>query len=203
VVQVEGGCLSDELTAKSVLDYAARLRTQAQAIVAGDPYAEPYRPSEAAAKRLCQLKVKERLLALEADHTPEEADRARSRGCEDALQELRWRSGHADRVRREQLVQDGYAEKRMKRIQEEARQEAQALRHMLTVGQRVDDAIAKLSVVASGPGVNWDPKITGTREAQSPRFHGDPAERARSRALRLVKELERDVEQAQRREYAA
>jgi hypothetical protein len=199
----QGRCLSDELTIKSVLDYAARLRTQAQTIIAGDPYALPYRPTEGAVKRLCQLKVRERLLALEVGHGPDDAAQARSQGCEDALQELRWRAGHADRVRREQLVQDGYAEKRMKRIQEEARQEAQALRHMLTVGQRVDEAIAKLSVVASGPGVNWDPKITGTREAQSPRFHGDPVERARQRALRLVKELERDVEQAQRREFAA
>jgi hypothetical protein len=51
--------------------------------------------------------------------------------------------------------------------------------------------------------VNWDPKISGTHEYGAPGRVGDVQGRARDRVLKLARELERDLERAQRREVAA
>lgn len=168
-------------TVKAVVAYAAKLRVAAAAATAASPWARPYAPSEAAARKLSQrvgpaaaLQVL-RARALEA----ERRDRERDRRSDASLDLLARRRERDDKAR---------ARRRARR----------------TLGQRLDAALAELATVCAAPAARVGGDVVhGGEGDRTPAWVGDPSATARKIAHDAVLAVERELDHARRRELGS
>lgn len=189
-------------TLKAVLAEVDRLLTKAQRVMAQDPYARPFYPSTYNAKRECQKLTKQAREQLIADGVPpaEAAAQADRVGPAKTLAWLRARETFHDREIRRQVEEAERTVKRHRRRQMEAKRNREATRRGLDLGQRINAGLAALSVVGTPKAATLDGDVvTGSRAAPEPQWQGDPAHRARKKALEAVEFVENEVENARRR----
>ena len=156
-----------KITVRAVVEYAKKLREEGQRELIGDPYASPFLPTEAAARRMSA-----RL------------------GPEAAIDNLRRRAAmHKRRVREEAQVA-AVSLQRHKGRQRKMREARDKERGHLTPGARIDGAIARLSVVASPAGAKIGQSVHGGTPDHTPAFCVDSADKARRIARKAVEEIE-------------
>jgi hypothetical protein len=163
-------------TIKAVLAYAQTLRQRAETQKVRDPWAKPYEPSEAVARKLC------------VQHGPE-----------DALQLLAGRAAAAEREYRQEAEIAKFSLERHKRRTQKADRDREKERLSLTAGQRIDRALAAFSVIpaASAAHIGWSTK---TSDKPSLKNHGDPSSEAKYVALKAAREVENLLDRHQRRD---
>ncbi len=160
-----------QITIKAVVAYAVQLENDAEKQTAQDPYASPYRPqtSYEAVKKLCQ----------------------RHGGPEGALSYLRARAAMYDREAREHAVVAQKALTVHTQRQGYHRIRREKDRGHLNPGERIDQAIARLRVVASPASSRLDGDIVrGGDRKTSQQWTVDAAERAVAFAMIAVREIE-------------
>jgi len=165
-------------TVAAVVAYAAKLRGVADHQTAADPYAHPYRPSEAAARKLSQ-----RL------------------GPDGALEHLARQALKARTVQAEQETLASRAQGRHERHRKQSDRDADRERQGLSLGRRLDMALASLQVISSAPvgKPTGDTVHGGERDTRPPRSD-DPGRRASQTATLAVRTVERELDLARRRQ---
>jgi hypothetical protein len=172
---------NQKITVKAVVAYAAKLRDDADREELSDPYASPFRPSEAAARRMSA-----RL------------------GPDSALDNLRRRAAMHKRDVREYAEVAAKSMNVHKARQRKYREARNKRRDHLTAGARIDGAIARLALIAAPSSSSLGQTVSGGTPDHSPQFCIDSAEKARRIAMNAVQVIEdledelrvRDVSQA-------
>lgn len=165
-------------TVKAVIHYAAQLRTAGDREAARDCYASPYRPSEAAARKLST-----RL------------------GPAAAIDHLRKRAAMHDHQARENTETAQASLTRLTQRHLRDQRDRQARARGLTPGARIDQALASLAVISAAPATQMSSDtVHGGDKARTPKWHGDTYSQARARALACADQLERMLEECQRRD---
>lgn len=199
--------MNDNPTHKAVIAEAERLCTRAAALTnpasqAYDPWAKPYAPSKEAAYKLCQRianRLERDLKATKPTATAAEIAKERAKAPRLAIQEMQMRASERTAAHRADMEADRRRRERLSRIQRNARDGREAAVSGLSPGQRIDRAIAQLSVVAAPAASTVEAPVTGSREQPPPPFTIDPADKARERAVELARKLENDLDAAKRR----
>lgn len=186
-------------TVRAVVEYATKLRAEAERQMRADPYARPYYPTTAAARKLYQRMVNDELGKLGPHPTAEEIDQAQGRAGQRALEHLARKAVERQREHREEENAAAAARKRLVRRQREAQRDREAMRMGLTLGQRLDQALAKLGAIPAPAGTGFDGRVAGSDTHDPLRFPGDPAARARAKAREAVRFAEEELEDARRR----
>lgn len=191
-------------TVAAVVAYADQLRIRAMRVMnpdspQHDPYARPYYPTTAAARKLCQRKARELVRALGPDPSSEAVEQAEARGPAAAKEEMAYKAARAERVYREQRERSDLSRKRSVRNQRRAARDREAQLEGLTLGARLDNALAEFAVVGAGPATQFEPRISGSEERAGPGAPGDPAMKARIVARDAVAKVEDELESARRR----
>lgn len=104
--------MSSTPTIKAALKYAAQLRQQAEQEIARDPYASPYRPTEASVRKLCSRFAQQATRDLPVTATDHDVEQARSQGPAMAIQYMKWRYRQHTTERQEQNEIAARAEQR-------------------------------------------------------------------------------------------
>ncbi len=195
--------MSEAPTVNAVVEYAGRLRGQAEQIMARDPYAKPPYPTTAAARMTCSRKKRQALEALPENATDEQREAAAANAPREAIGELHWQWAQFERRYREENEEGERRTKRHVRRQRHAARDREAARAEQSLGRRLDDALAQLSAIAAPRGTGFDAAgttITGSREKNPmPIPPGDPAAKARSIAHDALDKVEDELESARRR----
>jgi hypothetical protein len=167
---------AEKPTIKAVLAYAQTLRQRGGLQIAKDPWAKPYQPSEAVARKLC------------VQHGPDRA-----------LEILAMRASMADKEYREEAEIAKRSLERHKRRTQHSDRDREQQKLGLTAGQRLDRALAAFSVVpaVSAAQVGWSTKGS---DRPSLTNHGDPSSEAKYLALKAVREIETLLERHKRRD---
>lgn len=204
--------MTDKPTVKAVVAYAEQLRIQADRKVAADPWADPYRPSEAAARKLAQRRTNERIREITAMHlTDDERELllgdAPHFGAQAALDELAARAAEQEAAERAQRERSERSLKRLQRHRAQDHRDQAARQRGLSPGQRLDHALARLAVVSDLPASRLDgDRVHGGDIRPIPvdkdgNAHLDSTfSTARRKVLDLADDLERLVENAERRD---
>jgi hypothetical protein len=194
------------ITAGAVIAYAEQQRLRAEAMwnpnsPTHDPYAAPPYPTTASVRKLCTRKAHEALNALPPDATDEQKEQAWEQGPALAMAELARRAAEWERKRRQDEHNARQARRNLWRAQRRAERDRQAVRAGLTLGQRLDQALAGLATIPAAPAAQiGGDKIHGTRDRSPvPRFPGDPTAKARAIARDAVRQIEDELENAKRR----
>lgn len=164
-------------TVKAVLAEAQRLRERAERELAADPYAKPYSPSDRLA------------YSLTAQHGPE-----------GALRELQRRAVEAAARYREQTEISERARKRLDRQHRVAEAGRRQRLSGMTLGQRLDEALAALSTASEVGAAGFEAPVShGKSDGGSPGQAEGRALYLRERALLLVTQIEDEVPRGRRR----
>lgn len=192
-------------TVRTVLDYAAHLRTEADHQTAADPYAKPYRPTDNAARQAYWRATHEldREHATRRSETPnlpdlDPEDRTR-RAVNRALAELKRRALKPTREKAEQDELAARAHRRHQRQLKRTDRDRDLKRSHLTPGQRIDQAIASLSVIATPGTPGMGDRIHGGEKSGHPPWMDDPARKARQTAVDAARFCEQQLDLAQRK----
>jgi hypothetical protein len=202
-------------TVKAVVAYAEQLRAEADRAALRDPYLDPYRPTEAAARKLAQRFTHQRLREIEALHVTDEErndliDQAPHVGAQRALDDLKRRAAEQQHKAREDRERSDRALKRLRRHRQQDARDQAARRQGLSPGQRIDRVIRQLGVTSDVPAVRLDgDRVHGGDGPQLP-VGPDGSARlddhftlARRRALALADDLEQLLDRDQRRDLDA
>lgn len=154
-------------TVKAVLAYAAQLRREAEREIALDPFASPYAPTDASARKACS-----RL------------------GPEAAIDSMRKRAAMHKYDARQHAVIADRSENVHKGRQRKHRETREKQRAHLTPGRRIDNAIARMSMVASSSGAQIGQSVHGGTPSHIPPFTTDLADKARRIAIACVRQIE-------------
>jgi hypothetical protein len=193
---------ADQPTVRAVLKYAEQLRQRASRECLLDPYADPYAPSEAAARKVFQgLAAQIRRRAADAGiERPEEEIAGEAATA--AIQELASRVVMRERETRHQREAAQRAERRHARRQRQARAEEQARLAGITLGDRLDRAMRDIEMLSEVRATALDAdRITRSREQGLPSLPR-PADRYQTLlqdARELVFRLEEELDHARRR----
>lgn len=159
--------MSKPITVKAVVEYARKLREDGEREELADPFASAFKPTEAAARRMSA-----RL------------------GPDAAIDNLRRRAAmHKRRVREDEQVAAVSLNKHKGR-QRKFRETREKLREHLSSGQRIDGAIARMSVIASPAGAQIGQSVHGGTPDHTPAFTVDAADKARRIARKAVQDIE-------------
>lgn len=162
-------------TIKAVVAYAAKLRGDAERNP--DPWFTPYAPTEAAARKMCQRY-----------------------GPDQALTRLRQSAAARRRQYDDEQGEAKRAQDRHRRQQRQGDRDRNAARQELTLGQRLDQALASASMIAAPPASPLDgDRISVAPSRSAPRFPGDPAAFCRHVALDAVRKIESELDEARHR----
>lgn len=188
-------------TLNAVLEYARTLNLRADIAVARDPYADPYRPTEAAARRVfythyATVRARDELSATEVDEIAQRSDAAQL-----ALQTLAGRTREKERAKQQDDQTSKRALERHQRRQREAARDRDQRRRGLTIGQRLDEALARFSVIPSVGAAEIGWSTPGT-DQPLPTSHGDTGGEAKYIALKVVRQVEDLLDNHQRRNVA-
>lgn len=208
--------MTDKPTVRAVVAYAEQLRAQADRKIAADPWADPYRPSEAAARKLAQRRTNERIRNLVADHRAgaitdatleDQLAEAPHVGAQAALDELAARAADQEAAERAQRERSERSLKRLQRHRAQDYRDQAARQRGFSPGQRLDHALAQLAVVSDLPASRLDgDRVHGGDTRPIPvdkdgNAHVDSTfSTARRKVLDLADDLERLVENAERRD---
>lgn len=165
-----------KITVKAVVAYAVKLREDAAKACVRDPYAKPYMPSVTYARRLA-FRV----------------------GPEEAIAHLRGNAAMAQREQREQAEISKRSLERHKRRQADAKKDRDRRVANLRPGERIDLAIAQLSLIASPAAANPEPSSPNADSDFSPKFTVDMADPWKRKAQQLAREIEDALFDAQSR----
>lgn len=155
-------------TVKAVVRYAEQLRAEGEQRRRTDVWAKPYMPTDAAARKLCHR------LSPDAAIT-------------------NMRASAAQRIREEREEREAHEQRaaRHARRQAQNRRDLAARRDDMTVGQRIDHALAQLTVVSNLPAARIDgDRVQGGEHSHVPTFAGDIHSAARQRALQAADYIE-------------
>lgn len=178
-------------TIKAAITYAAQIRAQGERERARDPYASPYMPTEASVRKLCHRMAQQATQDLPVDATPEDVAVAKASGPARAIAYMSMRAKqHASDVREQNEISERAAQ-RLKRRHEQHRKARDVQRAALRPGQRIDQAIARLRLVAA-PSAAQVARGTPSSErvSDAPEFCVDAASRAVAIANRAAREIE-------------
>jgi hypothetical protein len=196
----------DRITVASVIAYADQIRRRAEAMwnpdsPTYDPNAKPPYPTTAAVRQLCTRMAHRALNELAPNATDDDKETAWRRGPELAMAELARRVSEWDRQRQQDDHNAKQSRQNLWRVQRRAERDREAQRAGLTLGQRIDQALATLTTIPApaAAALNTDRVHGGHDQSPVPRFPGDPAARARAIARDTVRQLEDEVENAKRR----
>lgn len=176
----------EPMTINAVLDYAHKLGLRAELQVARNVWAKPYHPTQEAAKRLFYTRLAE---IRRRDGTDDTDEQQRDEAARAAVETLAARARDAER---EQQEADQVSERSLLRLQKrhrEAQRDREQQRNNMTVGQRLDAALAAFSVIpATGAAqVGWS---TPGSDRPGLAKHGDPSGEAHYLAIKAVREIE-------------
>lgn len=177
-------------TLKAAVKYALELQRKADQEIARDPYASPYRPTEASVRKLASRMAGEATRDLPVDATPEQVAEAKASGPQRAILYMRMRAKQHATAQHEQNEIAARSEARHKRRQEQARKRRDEERAHLRPGQRIDQAIARLRLVASPAAGKIGRDTPDADPDQAPPWSVDTAQRAVAIARRAVREIE-------------
>jgi len=191
-------------TIQAVLLHAARLRAEAEAIIRRDYWADVYKPTDAAAKRLAQLcsSAREKALTTQSPAaTKEQREAARALGPGDAIQILTYRAQTKIREYREDKRHSEEREQRHRSFQTRQQKARERERSGQTIGERIDQALRDLAVVSGVTASNIQGDVvTGSKEHDGVDISVfDPVRRAKAIAERAMREIEAEVDEARRR----
>lgn len=155
------------ITVKAVVEYAAQLRREAERETTQDPFASPYRPTEAAARGM--------------------SNRV---GPEEAVLYLRRRAAMHKRDARQHADVAAASLNKHKNRHRHIQEKRDKQRQHLSPGSRIDGAIARLSMVASTAAAQIGQSVHGGTPDHRPAFSVDAADKARRVALSAVREIE-------------
>jgi hypothetical protein len=190
-------------TIKAVVAYAARLRAEKERVTnpdlpGYDPYANPYALSDDAAKKLVTRKRAELLEPFGRNPTEKQLEEASRRAPEKALFEINWRVARRERERTEGDKQRDRSDAKLAKVHHKARERRESTG--LTMGQRIDAAIATLACAGNGQTSTLDPNkvTTGERDDMNgtnpntgtPAFPGTPVAEAVAIARKAAREIE-------------
>jgi hypothetical protein len=168
-------------TVRAVVALAAELRARAARRLAQDPFARPYGPSEAAARRLSQRY-----------------------GSEKALMLLRGRALEAERRDQERDVESQRSLERLAQHRAAFERRRAKARERLTFGRRIDLALAALETVSGVPAATTGGAVVhGGEPDHAPPVVGDPVGRARGIAKWAAQEIEAELDAARLRDLKA
>lgn len=189
-----------QATLKAVLIEVQRINQAADAAIIRDPWAQPYRINEDAAKRLVRACSQAHVQRLPADATPDDKTQARAQGPSDALAILSLRVLETAGQYRADKQASEWKDARHRRRQQQAARDREASRRRLAPGQRIDQALAWLSTTSTVTASRLDSDIvTGSKNHDSEPVVDDPLWKARLIADRAVRDIENEVEDAKRR----
>lgn len=193
--------MSEAVTINAVVEEANRIRTAAGNQMLSDPYAKPYYPTTAAARRLAQMKAREQVLRLPVGCGDPALDDARAEGYRLAIVELQFRAQQAEREYRQDCRESTDRRNNHRGFLKRTARERDDARHDKTFGQRLDAALANLLVVASASAAQAldAVHVSGGGAPGDPMFPGDPSSKARAIARDAVRQVERELESARRR----
>lgn len=168
-----------KVTVKAVIAYAEQCRVAADRLMAGDPYARPYYPTTAAARRLSSQV-----------------------GPEQAIVVLRQRSALRDHDMREEAVQAQRALARHARRQSRARKERDAERSGLSAAKRIEMALNRACMIsdASVPAIGY---TVPSNESKVLSSSGDLLGVCEQIALKAARDIEARVDSATVRDMEA
>lgn len=167
------------ITVKAVVEYATQLRREADLEIAGDPYACPYRPTEAGARK------------MSARYGPQAA-----------IENMRSHAAMHKRAEREHAQVAAASLTKHKARHRNFHDQVDRRRRHLRLGQRIDDAIGRLSLVASSSAATIGQSVHGGTPNHSPAFSVDAADKARRIALKAVREIEALEDEARTRDLS-
>ncbi len=157
-------------TVRAVVAYAAKLRAEGDREAIVDPYASPYRPSEASARKLNTRM-----------------------GSQAALDYLQQRAAMHGKEVREDAVKSQWTMERHHRRQKQWRQKRAILTAGLSLGQRTDRLLNELRVCASPKAASLGGRIKGGDSPSGfPEHRPDELERA-ERDIRQVLDRHENV----------
>ncbi len=209
-------------TVRAVVAYAEQLREEAVRRAAKDPWTEPYRPTEAAARKLTQRLTNQRIADLarrfdagefttptgDLDHDTynELVDDAPHHGAAAAIAELTRRAAEqlgAERAARERSER---AALRLRKHHDQDARDQAARRKGMSPGQRIDIALANLHCVTDVSASRLDgDRVSGSTEQPLPvdsdgyAHLEDAFTIARRKVLALADELEQLLDGERRR----
>lgn len=164
-------------TIKAVLAEAQRLRERAEIVRDNDPWAKPYVPSDRLAYQL-----------------------ASQLGPEGAIAELRRRSDERDDEYRKESERSKRSREALQQHHAAADEERERMLKPLTLGQRLDEALAALSLVSTAQAASLEPSVSaGKPDAHAPQPVENRVGSFADRALRLVVEIESELPRTRRR----
>lgn len=179
-------------TVNAAIKYAEKLRAQGERELLTDPYACPYMPNatEAGVRKLCQRLANQALAELPDNATDEQLAQARATGPARAIAYMRMRhkqhnAEQGDIAQCAQQSLERHTQRHRKHRQQRDKQRAH-----LNPGQRIDQAIARLRLIAApaaGPIGNQTP---ASERNQRPAYTVDAAGRAIAIAYQAVREIE-------------
>lgn len=156
-----------KITTKAVVDYALKLRDEADRQTLIDPYHTGYRPTESYARKLSgQL------------------------GPEAAIDQLRKRAAMHKRDERMAATIASASLERHKGRHRKHRETREKQRGHLSAGTRIDGAIARLALIAAPSGAQIGQSVHGGTRDQTPAFCVDAADKARRLALACARQIE-------------
>jgi hypothetical protein len=191
-------------TVKAVLAYAEQLRGRAERDRLADPYADPYAPSVAAARKVYQAAAATVRRNDEAAGLERPAEEQNAEAATMAQAELASRVVLNERETRRQREETHRSERRHARRQRIDRANRQAAQAGLSLGTRLDRVIAGLGLLSEISCAPLDSdRITGSPDRSRP--PSGPRSRDRYTHLlgdvqELVFRLEEELSQARRRE---
>lgn len=188
-------------TIQAVLLHAARLRVEAEAIIRRDYWAQPYQPTDAAARRLAQSCAKSRELQLPPEASREQREQARAQGPADALAILTHRSLRALEEYRAEKLRSERKDERHRSFQKRQQNARERERASSTIGERIDRALRKLATVSGVTASNIQGDVVSGSKANEgvDVWVHDPAARAKRIAEEAMRKVENELEDALRR----
>lgn len=196
--------VAEKPTINAVVRYAETLRLRADshhnrvATHQADPHYHPYRPTEAAGRRLYydQLaRIRQRDNDLDNPDPVAQTHEAAQR----SLEILATRAREPEREYAEQEETSRRSLERHRRRRREAERDKEAARLQLTIGQRLDRALAQFSVIpaVSAAAIGWN---TPGNDVPALSNHGDPGAEAHNTAIRTIREIEALLDRHQLRD---
>lgn len=198
---------SKPITTAAVTAYAAELRRKAEKVTNPDPanqdyspFYKPYAPTEEVAWQLVSRKRKELVEALGPHATADQIAAARAEGPAAALREMKFIARQRERTFQADLEAERHRTNRHVNQIRSVQRTIDRARSGMTPGQRIDDALGKLAIIASGTTASLAEKVTtGETDTQAPPFVGDPAAKAREIATKAARDIEEELDKARRR----
>jgi hypothetical protein len=191
----------ERATLKAVIAYSEQLSMRAHRQMAGDPYAKPYYPTTAAARKVYH----DHLAGIRRGDTDDtEADLEETEqehlAAERALATLRMRVVLRERESDGEIKEADRALKRLQKNKRRAELDRDAQRAGMSVGQRIDRALNALACVAA-PGAAQIGSSTGAGDPRvMPSDHGDPAGEAAYVARQAMRKVEELLDRARARD---